>query len=171
MALFRKKLNQEQCTGLLINLFCSRFEVEFVKVHKEILKLSGGDASYIFDDQRKERAQDLWIVCAALLSQMRQSGEAAAMTRYLLKTYSDSDSEYDQMTLVMSNAIVSSHKNDQNLFHNVTHEIFTKIYAGAEKYISCYPNQITKTYNISGIELASCLRGVDFLLKDFKVAS
>jgi len=170
MALFRKKLNQEQCTGLLINLFCSRFEVEFMRFHKEILKLSGADVPYIFDDQSKERAQDLWIICAALLSQLKQSGEAASMTRYLLKTYSESDLEYDRMTIVMSNAIVSSYKIDQNLFHNVTHDIFKNVYSNAEKYISCYPNQIAKTYNISGIELASCLRGVDFLLKDFKVA-
>lgn len=171
MAFFRKKLAQQEVVGILFQVFQSRFEIFHAKLYRSVSAISGGKADQFLDNEEyHDRAIDLWTLCAAKLSQLKQGGEAAEMTRVLLNFYQSSNEEYDRLTLLMSDIIVTSFQNDDNLFHNVSCEIFSKAYPGLADYISPYGSGISDKCVIDGIELASCLRAVDFILKDHKLA-
>ena len=168
MALFRKRLAPEEFSAAVSELFNSRLGIVFSEVSSSVSKKSGGETDSAFGEkERVEKIQFIWIFAAAHLSQLRQSGEARAVSSAMIEFMSfDKTHELEQE----AKRIVYSFSNDSSLFHNVTYEIFRSNYPEFYNYISAYKSEVNGTHVISGIELASCLRGIDFLLKDYKLA-
>ena len=171
MALFRKKLTKEKAVSIAMELFESRFKLFWKQIVLGIIKIDKYlDNNEVEDGNLFEKALDIWIICAALLSQLRQRGEASDLTALVVEAYRSSDSEYDRLSYRLASAIISSYKNDDKLFHNVSYEIFKKTYINCQISTSCYGDERPDTFVISGIELAACLRAVDFILKEYKLS-
>ena len=108
MSFFRKKLSRDEAAGILCELFESRFDILFGQISAQTSRISNGEIDHVFDDaDNRERALDLWIACAARLSQLRQSGEAAEISKLVLNVYRDSGKNYDTLVLTLSDLIIS----------------------------------------------------------------
>jgi hypothetical protein len=169
VALFRKKLPVDLLWGMAVNIFESRLNNIYEYVATSVSEISDGETDAEFQDKdRGEKLNLLWFFAATKLSRMKQNDEASALSIAITEFFS-SDAE---LLNIRSEAerIVQSQNNDDLLFHNVTYNLFITAFPKCSKYVSAYGNEQAGTCVISGVELASCLRGIDFLLKDHKLA-
>ena len=183
MALFRKKLPADEYAYLIAGLFQQRFSLLCTQIVKEINERSGGLTKACFlDNAKSTKGAQLWIFAAAHLSQMRQTGEAKDVSRSVLEHFlaspdsTDVDPDTVNTTMALTHffqykarEIVYAFHNDNFLFHNVSCAIIKYIYPETSDFVSSYGNEIPGTVIISGMELASCLRGIDFYLREYKL--
>jgi hypothetical protein len=171
MPIFRKKISHKDANFMMFTMFeeqCSSF-LNRTKVN--ILRISPrADILFLDDQARVEKMGDLWAVSAAFLSQIRHRPEASLMTAGILAVYDSAENRHDQITFELAASIVGSKPDDSNLFHRTSYDIILKSFPEISDFICCHPDQVQYKHAISGIELAACLRAVDFILKDFKVA-
>jgi hypothetical protein len=155
----------------MFKMFEDRFFSLINYVKSQIIRIyPDADISCLDEEVRLEKGLDLWNVSAALLSQLRHRPEAASLTAGILAIYESSEEEYDQITFDLALTIIGPISKDDRLFHKASFKIISKTFPEISHFVSCFPHYSHERITISGVELAACLRAVDFILKYFKVS-
>jgi hypothetical protein len=166
MALFRKNASAVELSGAFVHLFMERGELFLQRVRLDYARVRGVEAPHFSEDEVLE-FQDLWVAVAALLSSRFQSGDAAFVSNCVIQGFSQSQEGLSCVAL--AERIVGAKISRDLIFHWVSADIVKHSFPGIAHVVFPYPNIEPKWVTISGIELASCLRGVDFILKKFKL--
>lgn len=169
MALFRKRLSLPEMQGVVIDLFISRMPPFFGQLSHGLRRIGIDADNVIYDEDRLRVFQDFWVISALKLSIKRHRQEPANISNKILHNLSGYG--LNNLTIQRVDEIINIFFDDKNLFHNVSWHLVQGIYPEIEGSISPF-NSIENddgTFQISGMELASCLRGMDFILKDYKI--
>lgn len=165
MAFFRKKISKPEAVQAVMGIFIDNLQMSFNAIKKQYQKKKDEDLYYT--EAELKFCLELWLAVACRLSALRQGGEARTITDGIIEGNFGTPAQ--QPYLAMADGILLLHPHDQNLFHNSAYEIFNRSFSHLDGNCCAYPEKSASMVEVDGVELASCLRAVDNILREFKV--
>lgn len=169
VALFRKKMPKDDMGLMVAEIFQSRLLLQYGKVAEVISDLTLGKSEPYFTDKTKaQQLQFAWLFSAAHLAKMRQNSEGSAVADAIINLFAANPDLHSANIDAIKR--IAKFPDDDAIFHNVSCQIFRDVFTQYEDLMHPYGSQKIGLCTIDGMELASCLRGIDFVLKDYKIA-
>jgi hypothetical protein len=167
MALFRKRLEIDQMQDAVISILDSRLDAFCDNIVRQFSDKFGIDIENKYLNQSFFVLRNLWLISALKLATIKHGKKGRDLAQLILNNL-----KKDPMIAIgieRVDEILGSTSIDGNIFHAITWKIVTGLFSEYHEKFSMDFSDWDGKCVISGVEMASCMRAIDFILKDYKI--